>query len=467
MDLCPNCFTPKLSGGKCTVCGYQAIVYNEGNVMLPPGTRLNDRYILGRVLGAGGFGITYLAKDLRENRLCAVKEYFPVNIAVRSYDRKIYAGGTKNEGIFQHSMEVFINEANILSRFIGNPNIVQVHDCFKENNTAYFSMEYLDGVNLKILAKSMNDKMPYSMAFEILVKMARTLGSVHKEGLLHRDVSPENIFITKSAEIKLIDFGATRQFMGEKSKSLSVILKPGFAPPEQYSSKGNQGPWTDIYALSSTFYFVLTGEPVPDAMERLSGKQVKPLGMLLPEAPPHVSNAIQHAIELNHANRTPSIQEFLFELGVEFVKAGPTPKQAAPVKPPAPPTQKPATPIRKPEPASNVPSPVDVANVPYIQILTGSFAGNKWILPYNIDMVIGRASSTSNIVLEDLNISRVHCMIRYDDRRGRFFVQDLSTNGTYGQNGSRMEKNRVYGLEPGAQFYLYSKDYMFRVGLEK
>ena len=433
-NLCPNCFNQGFSG-RCTSCGYVGLSQGENMIVLQPGSVLNNRYVIGRTLGAGGFGITYLAIDTATNTKCAVKEYLPSGSAVRDPGTaSISPSSNDSKKIFDHGLEVFLNEADVLRNFAGQSAIVQVRDCFKQNNTAYFTMEYLDGVNLKALARSSGKKLPVGITLEVIIKIAEALVIVHNKGLLHRDISPENIFITRSGETKLIDFGATRYFVGERSRSLSVILKPGFAPPEQYSSKGNQGPWTDIYALAATFYCIVSGTPMPDSLDRLSGKQIASLHEIVPGISRGVSDAIDKALTLNFRERYQTINEFLSAIHNERVVEVPRESKR-------------------------------MENIPFVQLTSGDSA-DKWIVPKNMDMVVGRSPESCNIVLSAPNISRAHCVIKYDEKDQCFYLRDLSTNGTFLSNGQRLDKSELYALQPGEIFYVLSTEFALKVGVE-
>lgn len=432
-NLCPNCFNEDFIN-KCKNCGYVAIQQSAN--YLPTGIVLNKNFIVGRVLGCGGFGITYLAKDIKNNNFCALKEYLPNTIAIRDlYSKYVLPRNNDNLDVFTNGIKLFLNEAVILNSFLGNQNIVQVMDSFEENGTAYFTMEYLEGVNLSTLLKSMGGKLPYLLSFKILQNIALTLKSVHEKGLLHRDVSPENIFATKNGSIKLIDFGATRYFIGDKSKSLSVILKPGYAPLEQYYSKGKQGAWTDVYALCSTFYTLVTGNKILDAPSRLQLSNPYDLNGILSEINTEISTIIEKGLMLKHESRIQNMSELLDALS--FINAN-----------------------------SIEINNVDVKGVPYIQFFKNGVPSDKWIIPKNIIMYIGRTIEKCNIIIDSNEISRVHCNIRYDENKRRFYLIDLSSNGTYLADGTRIKKNTVYSLLPENIFYLLSEKYIMKVGVE-
>lgn len=272
-NLCTYCFEEmNESQGPCSACGYE-----EGrkpqDAVLAPGTVLMGRYAVGRVLGKGGFGVTYLAYDLKGEFRVAIKEYMPDTLAYRTPGNTIISTyeGDKEES-FRLGAEKFYEEAKTVSRFNGHPNIINVQEFFYENNTAYFVMEYIEGVDLKTYVTRMGGTLSQKECTEILTPILDALIVVHSVGVLHRDISPDNIYVTTDGGVKLLDFGAARQVLGEKSKSLSVVLKPGFAPIEQYQTRGKQGQWTDVYALAATMFYCLTGQVPEAAMDRVEAE---------------------------------------------------------------------------------------------------------------------------------------------------------------------------------------------------
>jgi formylglycine-generating enzyme required for sulfatase activity len=269
-DLCMGCMSDREEGAVCLKCGWKHGAGPASPLYLEPGTILNKKYIIGRVLGYGGFGITYLAWDkVLDIKLC-IKEFLPRDLAARSANLSgisVYTGESRKH--FQYGLDKFLEEGRALARFVNHPGIVSVRDYFKENNTAYLVMLYLEGITLKEYLKEHGDRIDYDTALNIMMPVMDALREVHKIDMLHRDISPDNIYITKEGQIKILDFGAARYSMGEHSRSLSVILKPGFAPEEQYRSKGKQGPWTDIYAVGATFYKAITGMIPPESLDRL------------------------------------------------------------------------------------------------------------------------------------------------------------------------------------------------------
>lgn len=265
-SICENCFT-ETNISPCPHCGFDIHAYRQDPIALKLGSVLNQRYMIGGVIGKGGFGITYLAYDLKLDKKLAVKEYYPVGLALRNPDTtRVSVSNEKSEEPFRNGAEKFYNEAKMVARFNGNTNIVSVYDFFYENDTVYFTMGYLEGETLKSYLQ--HSSITEGQALKIMQDISSALMVTHSNRILHRDISPDNIMICEDGSIKLIDFGAARQVMAEQSQSLSVILKQGFAPLEQYQKKGRQGAWTDIYALGATIYNALTGELIDDPMTR-------------------------------------------------------------------------------------------------------------------------------------------------------------------------------------------------------
>ena len=267
--ICDNCFTD-IKNEPCNVCGYKKTQYRQEVGVLSVGTVLKKRYHIGAVLGRGGFGITYKAYDNIQDRIVAIKEYYPNGIAHRDTGTtQISVADSSQTETFNAGAEKFFEEAKTVSRFNGNPNIVGVYEFFYENSTVYYVMEYLEGCDLKTYIKNNGGKITQGQIMTLLNTITDALVITHSLNVMHRDISPDNIYIQKNGDVKLIDFGAARQVLAEQSKSLSVILKQGFAPLEQYQRKGKQGPWTDIYALGATCVYSLTGKIPDDATERI------------------------------------------------------------------------------------------------------------------------------------------------------------------------------------------------------
>ena len=300
----------------CPHCGFVENTRPKILYHLFPGTILNNRYVIGVVLGSGGFGVTYKAWDNVLGIVVAIKEYYPTAFVQRvpgTKDVIVYDGSKGKE--YQDSLERFMEEARNTALF-DNPNIVHVDNYFEENNTAYIVMEFLDGVSLKDYLKMNGDKIDIADIGYIFDPIIDALKAIHKKDIIHRDISPDNIFLCNHGNVKLIDFGAARFSDNEKEKTRSIILKPGYAPPEQYQSKSIQGPWTDIYALSATLYKVVTGVDPVESVNRFSEEFVKKQDQLvdpkvyLPEIPENLNNTILKGMSIEPALRFQTVEEF-------------------------------------------------------------------------------------------------------------------------------------------------------------
>lgn len=271
------------------------------------GTILNGKYMVGKVLGKGGFGITYVGYDLIEKRRVAIKEFFPSGIVYRNTQQtQVSVSDDDEKNVFHNGIEKFISEAQTLNSLSSHPNITNIYECFKENNTAYYVMEYLEGDDLKRYYEKNGTILEYD-ALRIMRDVCNALDFVHKKSILHRDISPDNIFLLSDGSVKLIDFGAARRRVEGESIKLSVILKHGYAPLEQYQDKGNQGAWTDIYALGASMYFMMTGRLVPDCMSRLENPALPSANEL------HIQNSVwqilNKCLKMDIVNRYQSAAE--------------------------------------------------------------------------------------------------------------------------------------------------------------
>lgn len=310
--LCYNCFRERdTQEGLCPYCGFDL----EENVKKFPvalraGMVLNDRYIVGRVLGQGGFGITYLAWDTKLEAKVAVKEFMPNEIATRIGTTVSVAMESKTEE-FTYGAERFQEEAHTLAKFMGQPNIAGVTDYFDENDTSYFVMDYIEGISFKTYIANHGGKVSVDETLNVMIPILRALTAVHAEGFIHRDVTPDNIYITKDGQVKLLDFGSARYSIGDKSKSLDVVLKVGYAPKEQYIRRGRQGPFTDVYSCAACFYAALTGYLPPESLERLDHDELIPVSQAGVELPEWLDKAILKGLAVQPEDRFQSAAEFL------------------------------------------------------------------------------------------------------------------------------------------------------------
>ncbi|MDR3085694.1 MAG: serine/threonine protein kinase, partial [Christensenellaceae bacterium] len=311
----------------CPICGYREGAKAAQPQYLEPGIVLAGKYLIGKGLGHGGFGVTYIAFDQVLGLKLAVKEYLPQDCASRPMGQgQVVPFTGEGEKRFRQGLESFLQEARILARFDGQAGIVGVRDFFTENGTAYLVMNYLEGITLKdVLVKPGGSPMPFEKLMKIMLPVMGALEKVHAAGLLHRDVSPDNIFLTKQGQVVLIDFGAARQSMSAQ-RSMSVILKPGYAPEEQYKTHGNQGPWSDVYALSATMYRALTGKVPPEALDRLTEEKLVPPSKLGIAIPPRAEQALLRAMAVRPEQRFQSVSEFRRALTAQGQPA-PAPQQ--------------------------------------------------------------------------------------------------------------------------------------------
>lgn len=282
---------------------------------LRKGTRLIGRYTIEGVLGQGGFGITYLGIDELHEKKVAIKEFFPQGIVTRNieYQDTVTVTFVGKKDNYEKGKERFLKEARTMAKFSKDEGIVKALDFFEINNTAYIVMEYLEGVTLKqYLAE--NKRIDAEDLVELLVPLIESLDEIHSQGLIHRDISPDNIMVLPDGRIKLMDFGAARDYTEFGEKSLSIVLKPGYAPPEQYQTHGVQGPWTDIYALCATMYKCITGENPPDAIERVMDDHLKKISEFGIAIPPQEEAAIIKGMSVSAKDRYQDIKDFCEDL---------------------------------------------------------------------------------------------------------------------------------------------------------
>lgn len=276
---------------------------------LKPGVILKERYKIEEVIGAGGFGITYRAWDPLLQSYVAIKEYYPSGIATRSADSsKVCVPVGQEQREYHRGRIRFLKEAQDVARFQSEPNIVSIYDYLEENDTAYMVIEYLHGCTLKQYIREHGGRLDTDHILHICLSVLDALAVVHKAGMIHRDISPENIFICEDLTVKLIDFGAAKQVYLDGEQTMSVVLKPGYAPPEQYAKKDKQGPWTDIYALGATLYFAATGEKPEESFGRVLEDTIKPVCEVNPEIPRAMSQVIMRAMSVKIEDRYQTVE---------------------------------------------------------------------------------------------------------------------------------------------------------------
>ena len=307
---CPHCMkTIDDNVGYCPICHKSTSVKNAENA-LPIGSILANRYYVGVMLGQGGFGITYVGCDTRLNKKIAIKEYYPAGYVNRLSEHSMALSVNQGDTAvaFEHEKQKFIKEAYLLAEFAGDHNVVSVTDIISEHNTAYIVMEYVEGKTLEQYLREV-DRMSFDEAFSMLEPIMDSLSRIHTKGLMHRDISPANIMVEPGNHPILIDFGAAREFEGAAEKSISVILKQGYAPTEQYQTRGLQGPWTDVYAICATIYKMITGITPPSAIDRVIGDTMKRPAELGAVIDSQKEAVLLKGLAINQADRFSSIQD--------------------------------------------------------------------------------------------------------------------------------------------------------------
>ena len=308
MSRCYNCMKEYQGRGNiCPWCGYDQTSGPKELYYLSPGVVLANRYTVGVQINTGGFGIIYKAWDNTLDKMVAIKEYFPGGIANRIPGKKeVLVYSPKNMKEYQRGKEKFLNEARTVAKFNNHPNILDVYDFFEDNNTAYMIMDFLDGMSYKDYIRKKGGTDDVETAVNVTLCVLDALKVVHKAGILHRDINPSNIFICRTGEVKLIDFGASRI----ENTDMTRILTPHYAPPEQYTTKGKEGAYTDLYALGATLYTALTGVKPEESTDRQTEDHLKAPREIRPEIPEYVSNAVMRAMAVNPQLRYQNADQF-------------------------------------------------------------------------------------------------------------------------------------------------------------
>jgi formylglycine-generating enzyme required for sulfatase activity len=331
-------------GAACPRCGHEELRQRPA-FCLPVGTVLHGEYTVGNPLGQpGGFGITYLAWYGALEQPVAIKEYMPTDLAGRSPDsRTVKSHSLNHEANFRFGIEQFLREARTLAR-LSHPNIVRVRGFFQENGTAYLVMDYYTGRSLDRLLAERGGRLPEREAVGILLPILDALQYVHARDLLHRDVKPSNLYLKEDHTPILLDFGAARSALGERTQTASLVHTPGYAPFEQYLAGGDQGPWTDVYAATATLYKLLTGVVPPNALERTAKDELVPPERLVPGISPGCSQAVLAGLALQAEKRPQNAGELRKLLAAPVAAPEPRPLRTVPDDPP------PASPVDQPAP---------------------------------------------------------------------------------------------------------------------
>lgn len=353
-EYCLKCMRKLGDSPVCARCGFDNTppVKSEP-YLLKPGSVLAGKYLIGKVIGEGGFGITYIGLQMTLSKRVAIKEYYPSGAANRSIDSSENVIVTGNRiDFYEKGMQRFLDEAKNVAAFCEEDGIVDIMDYFRENNTAYIVMEYLEGETLKDYVSHHGVFMPERL-ISLMIPLMQSLNSMHTQGIIHRDISPDNIMYHKLQRLKLMDFGSARFYTNEE-RQLSVVLKQGFAPEEQYRGNGVQGPYTDVYALCATIYTCITGRVPVNSVERLVDDTLKRPSELGVKIAPYQENAIMHGLAVKASERTPNITALIRELTTDNVSSR---HNAANVQSPLPAAEPPKVKTILQQPVADSPRP--------------------------------------------------------------------------------------------------------------
>ena len=285
MTYCMGCMEAFPKGkdkrSTCPLCGFSLESYDRAPRCIRLGSILKERYLIGRVLGEGSFGITYIGRDMLLDQIVAIKEYFPINHVSRDMleeesdtGNTVYVYAGDEDESYKNGLEKFYNEAKILAKFHGIAGVVSVINFFYANGTAYLVMEYVDGITLKEYIKE-HGPIAGERVLQMIHPVIKALSAIHKTGIIHRDISPDNILVNQKEELVLIDFGSARAERQTMTQSMTVLFKRGYTPEEQYRGRGNWGAWSDVYSLCATMYFMLTGIVPNESIERMIHDDIK------------------------------------------------------------------------------------------------------------------------------------------------------------------------------------------------
>lgn len=316
-NICPSCFGTLDRNGICRTCGMRP----ENIANPPPALSLRSvigsRYLTGKTLGIGGFGITYLGWDLNESRKVAIKEFFPKEFATRERgESDVNVLQPENVYSFNHWLRAFVEEAKLLMRIKHLHGVVKLLDYFDYNNTAYIVTDYLEGKSLRALLTEQNYKIPYDEALGILRPVLQSLAVLHGYGVIHKDISPENIIIVLEKYVKLIDFGAAALYKVSSDEQPFIVQKSGYSPIELYRAGEPHGPWTDVYQIGATIYNSITGYIPSVATEREKEDKLPLPSKLEPSVPDYVDKAVMKAMAVKPQDRYQSIGELIKDLQI-------------------------------------------------------------------------------------------------------------------------------------------------------
>ena len=315
VNRCSKCME-EIHGYPCPRCKFDIASFQPKSYALAPNTILHGRYLLGVPLGQGGFGITYIAWDLEEKKKVAIKELYPSGHASRystGGTDVIWSGDRESKLLMVDGPAVFRKEAAKMQKLKDVPQVVQVCEVFTDNNTAYIVMDFVAGITLKDYLME-NGPLNWDKTQKLLAPAIEAMIRVHKAGLIHRDISPDNMMIEPSGKIRILDLGAAKDLNTNSGASSMIVAKGGFSPLEQYSQRGGSGTWTDVYALAATICYTLSGKTLPASVDRVNGDGDLWEQPVYKKLPPHVLAALQKALAVSPKDRTQTMEQFLSDL---------------------------------------------------------------------------------------------------------------------------------------------------------
>ena len=369
----------EIQGYPCPHCGFDPRRVTGIEYALPMGTILAGKYLVGRVLGQGGFGITYVGWDIALERKVAIKEYYPSGQVSRNPGSRglTWYTSVQSQQAKRNGMEMFLKEARKMSKLDDIPNVVRVRELFQENETAYIVMDFVEGETLKARLEK-TGPLPWEQAKGIFLPAIQAMEQVHKAGLVHRDISPDNLMLTPDGKVKILDLGAAKDLSVNNGASSMQVAKGGFSPFEQYTQRGSSGPWTDVYAMAATVYYTLTGKLPPVATDRVVEDTISWEEPGLKALSAQALEALQKAMVISAKNRMQSMEELEKGLYSTAVEPAPTPapqpvQKTKPEPQPAPETKPESQPEQESKPKSQ-PTPEPA---PQAQSEPKPEAGNK------------------------------------------------------------------------------------------
>lgn len=315
VNRCSKCME-EIHSYPCPRCKFDIASFQPKSYALAPNTILHGRYLLGVPLGQGGFGITYIAWDLEEKKKVAIKELYPSGHASRystGGTDVIWSGDRESKLLMVDGPAVFRKEAAKMQKLKDVPQVVQVCEVFTDNNTAYIVMDFVAGITLKDYLME-NGPLNWDKTQKLLVPAIEAMIRVHKAGLIHRDISPDNMMIEPSGKIRILDLGAAKDLNTNSGASSMIVAKGGFSPLEQYSQRGGSGTWTDVYALAATICYTLSGKTLPASVDRVNGDGDLWEQPVYKKLPPYVLAALQKALAVSPKDRTQTMEQFLSDL---------------------------------------------------------------------------------------------------------------------------------------------------------